>query len=44
MAIAFVSISQLFSGESKFDRWSLPTSCITQKPKKPTLIFTVIVF
>jgi len=41
-AIAFVSISQLFFGELQLE--SLPTSCITRKPKKPTLLFTVIVF
>jgi len=44
MAIAFVSI---IVGELKFDRQSLPTSCISlyySETKKTTLNFTIIVF
>ena len=47
MAIAFVSISQLFffgGGALKFDRQSLPTFLYYSETEKPTLIFTVIVF
>jgi len=44
MAIAFVSVSQLFLGESKFDRQSLPSYVLLGNRKKPTLIFMVIVF